>query len=220
MSNSLPLSKSAMVDKKCDSAPVSQMNTEIRPTLEPSLSLSSPRLMRRHHKQDCLLTETLLHNQSKKLPYFKTDDHSSSPDQLELPEYSLRRQRRPSLSLPDLRNVSSCLINSGNSTPTTDGGSGSRASSPTPEIKNKTQNYDDDDDVFSSSYPTAILTGRKHDKITFKTQLSEKQGSLPEINKGIVTLTTPRTIRKGINSLVKQRKYSTSDDQLNKQVVL
>lgn len=209
------LSKSAILEK-CDSAPVIRLASEDRPTLEPSLSLSSPRLMRRHHKQDCLLTETLLLNQSKKLPYFKADNQSTD-EEIEFHNYSLRRQRRPSLSLPDLRNVNGSLVSSGNTTPTTDGGTGSRTSSP---VNERDKQKNDDDDVFSSSYPTTLMSSRRPDKYSCRRQFSEQQITLPEISPGAVTLTTPRTKRKGVSSLVRQRKYSSSDDQINRQVVL
>lgn len=214
--DSPPTMPNSAISDKCDSAPVRrvEIDTDIRPRVEPSLSLSSPRLMRRHHRQDCLLTETLLHNQSKKLPYFKSDDQSET-DQLELPAYSLRRQRRPSISLPDLRNVIGSLVSSGTSSPTTDGGSDSRACSPSPDVQNESET----DDVFSNSYPRAVLTDRRSEKFPYGRQLSEQKLLLPEINKGTTTLMTTKSNRKGVSSLVKQRKYSTSDDQINRTVV-
>ena len=212
-----PISESAIVEK-CDSAPLVRLASEDRAMFETSLSLSSPRLMRRHHKQDCLLTETLLLNQSKKLPYFKNSNQSvDNTNDIDFHEYSLRRQRRPSISLPDLRNMMGSLVSSGNSTPTTDGGSGSPASSPTMD---KGQLLDDDDDVFSSSYPTALLTGRRAERFTCRRQMSDHQITLPEILPGATTLTTPRQTRKGLSSLVRQRKFSSSDDQINRQIVL
>jgi hypothetical protein len=194
---------------KCDSAPVIRSERLCREEVVSSLSLSSPKLARRHHKQDCLLQETLLLNQSRNFPQVKAESKFTdrSEDKLELPEYSFRKQRRPSLSLPDLRNVSGFLVNSGSSTPT-DSGDISKRSTPTKNV----QNDSDDDDVFSQSCPSY----RSKSKPIFKRQTSEKHVVLPDINKGNTTLSSPANMRKAVVSLARNRKYSNSDDQLHR----
>ncbi|XP_045183845.2 uncharacterized protein LOC123542203 [Mercenaria mercenaria] len=201
------------VRDKCESAPVLRGERICRDEVVSSLSLSSPKLARRHHKQDCLLQETLLLNQSRNFPQVKSENKltSKTENKLDLPEYSLRKQRRPSISLPDLRSVSGFLVNSGSSTPTTEGGDISKRSTPTKDDDNVSDD-DDDDDVFSRSCPSSRLKS----KPIFKRQISERQVILPDINKGNTTLSSSANFSKGITSRTRQRKYSNSDDQLNR----
>ncbi|XP_052787115.1 uncharacterized protein LOC128222223 isoform X2 [Mya arenaria] len=201
--------ESAIPDK-CDSAPVTRSERALKANAVTSLSLSSPRLNRRHHKQDCLLTETLLNNQNKKFPGLQ-DTKCNSHDTLEPPEYSLNnRKRRPSLSLPDLRNVTGNLVNSGNSTPET-----GESSSPTND--DQYEDYDTNDDVFSQSYPNAHQKEVRQKVVPpYLRQQSDNQLSLPNINKGLVSLTGSKSKSKGLTPLGRQRKFSNSDDHLQR----
>ncbi|KAL4216518.1 hypothetical protein ACF0H5_024241 [Mactra antiquata] len=189
-----------------------------------SLSLSSPRLVRRHHKQDCLLQETLLLNQSRNFPQMKSlkRDDSHEKHGANFPEYSLRKQRRPSLSLPDLRNVSQFLVNSGSSTPTTEGDESEHKLTRLDDYSDIRGDGDDDDyninddesddDVFSRSYPISEKTSR-----SAESQLSRKSNfTLPEISSGKTNMVSPKVSRKGITSLYRRRKFSNSDDQIHR----
>ena len=208
---------------KCDSAPVTRTERAMVSKGVTSLSLSSPKLSRRHHKHDCLLTETLLSNQNKMFPMVK-NVKSNSSDLIELPEQGMRRQRRPSISLPDLRNVSGCLINSGASTPDTNS---DKSSSPTQtKYKNRSQdddyddddNDDDDDDVFSRSYPTNSTNATQKEVLPYLRQQSHNEISLPRIDTGLLSLTGSTQCKKVSRKLLRQRKYSNSDDQLQRKV--
>lgn len=199
------------VKEKCDSAPVIRGDRTGREEMVSSLSLSSPKLTRRHHRQDCLLQETLLLNQSRNFPQVKQGDKlmNKNGKDLDLPDYSLRKQRRPSISLPDLRSVSGFLVNSGSSTPTTESDDFSKRSTPT---KSADGDVDEYDDVFSHSCPDT----RNRSRPIFKRQSSEKQVTLPDIHKGQANLSSPAHMRTGITSLARSRKCSSSDDQLQR----
>lgn len=198
--------------EKCESAPITRSDRIYDKTA--SLSLSSAKLVRRHHKNDCLLQETLLFNQSRHFPQVGLQTElnfaNESRKEHDLPDYSLRKQRRPSLSLPDLRSVSGFLVKSGSSTPTTEGD----------------DDYDDDrdddvddvddvdnDDVFSHSCPTA--SSKSKSKQSFTQQKSDRQITLPDINKGRAHLMLPANKQKGVTPLTRNRKCSSSDNLLH-----
>ncbi|KAH3746755.1 ankyrin repeat domain-containing protein 34B-like [Dreissena polymorpha] len=191
----------------CDSDPSTCAERPAYPRMMTSLSLTSPKMGRHHHKQDCLLTETLLHNQSKMFPNI-AGMRVSSADAADIAvNYdNLRRGRRPSVSLPDLRNVTGTLVSSGNSSPAISA-TNSEGCSPTPDDP-------DSDDVFSQSYPTSQLLRTNGPKVTYQRQQSAGQLSLPDINRGIVTLVSPKSKNIGLSPLVRQRKISNSDDHL------
>lgn len=193
--------------EKCESAPVTRSDRIYDKTA--SLSLSSAKLIRRHHKNDCLLQETLLFNQSRNFPKVHTEltFTNKSGQELDLPDYSLRKQRRPSLSLPDLRNVSGFLVNSGSSTPTTEGDDDYDDAR-----DDATDDVDDDDDVFSSC-PRA--SSKSKSKPGFIQHNSERQITLPDINKGRTHLLSPANKRKGVTPHMRNRKCSSSDDLLH-----
>lgn len=193
------------IKEKCDSAPVVRGDRTARDEMMTSLSLSSPRLARRHHKQDCLLQETLLLNQSRNFPQLKSENQFENDDnrELDLPEYSLRKQRRPSISLPDLRAVSGFLVNSGSSTPTSGSGDISRENL---SVKSADDDFENDD-VFSCSCPDT----RKKTRPIFKRQTSERQVTFPEIHTGKTNLSSPAHMRR--------EKCSSSDDQLQRSLL-
>ena len=192
---------------KCDSAPVLRSDSDKQ--LTSGLSLSSPRLDRRHHRQDCLLQETSLQNPNLTLPSMcKLGDYETDSDEdIRFPQHSLRNRRRPSISLPDLRNCIGNLVNSGNSTPNT----GSRL-----DIVN-TDCIDTDDDVFTQSLPSSVRSLPTH-------SLCTKQFTLPEIktSRNTVSYASPKISRKGYNALERERKRSISvcEDQLRTAMVL
>lgn len=193
--------------EKCDSAPTTGRERPAYPRMVTSLSLTSPKMSRHHHKQDCLLTETLLHNQSKLFPNIAGTRVSSAESAEHPVNYEhLRGGRNPSVSLPDLRNVTGTLVSSGNSSPAISA-TNSKGCSPT-------QDDPDIDDVFSQSYPTSQLLRTNVPKITYKRQQSDGQLSLPDINRGVVALVSPKNKNRGLNPLVRQRKFSNSDDHL------
>lgn len=203
-----------VIKDKCESAPVIRTPRDV---ITSTLSLSSPKLIRRHHKQDCLLQETLLSNHSRNFPQMssRSAKQNGGDHELELPEYSLRRQRRPSLSLPDLHSAKGFLVNSGSSTPSTENDRNSPSrDKPEDDDKDDSNYVDDDDDVFSRSFPISSEEMGQKQKSYFR-QNSEKHVVLPEVPKGKTCLMSPAVKRKGLLHS-RLRKYSNSDDQLHR----
>lgn len=207
--------------EKCDSAPVLRGNRTSREEITSSLSLSSPKLVRRHHKQDCLLQETLLLNQSRNFPEVRSQISSTvqteTDNTLDLPEHSLRRQRRPSLSLPDLRSARGFLVNSGSSTPTTEGDRGSprRDFNDDEDLNNIAVDSGDDEEVFSKSCPNPFQKNKQGHEM-YRRQNSAKYVTLPEVPKGKTCFMSPSNARRNFKHIDRQRKYSNSDDHLDR----
>lgn len=198
--------------EKCDSAPVRRSNPHIgRDQMASSLPLSSPRLERLCHKQNCLksgLNYPLNPDNKSQFPPVKGKDDDDKTFETECGG-QFRKQRRGSISLPDLRNMSGYLVASGASTPNT--GSGAN----TPDAY---ASCSEDDDVFAQSYPNATKSQHTKPMIKKHNRL-ERQCTLPEINSGLVSLSGSRNSL-GLTPLARQqRKYSTSDDQIHRATV-
>ena len=189
---------------KSGSAPLLRKNISLDQDDEHNLTLTSARMSRQNFKHDSLTNYSCSLESPSTLPYLKINGHNS----VDIPDSHIRRQRRPSISLPDLRIAGSInLVQSGGSTPTSE-----------PDYKIKELGDDEitdtEDDVFSQSFPNRKLHS------SFNTlKPPEKQLTLPEINQSRSCHQSPNITRKNISPLARSRKYSNSDDHINRVAV-
>ena len=141
-------------------------------------------------------------------------EKSNDNDGSSIPENHLRKQRRPSLSLPDLR-ISGFLVQSGGSTPGSEDGD------------NKSDKYCDkksDDDYHSDKQDNCVCNElSKHENYQEVAGLLSNPTNnlpLPEIGKRASHTSSKQLVVDNISPLARSRKFSNSDDQLNRTVVL
>ena len=182
---------------KSDSAPLLRKDIAVPNADDHNLALTSARLSRHHFKRDCLTNYSCSLESPQALPYLTDNENSFN----RIPDNHLRRQRRPSISLPDLR-MAGFLVQSGSSSPSSES-----------ESKDLSccEGTDNDDDVFAQRYPNRRvfnnINSPKH---------PEKQLTLPEINQSRSCQQSPSLAKKNISPLARSRKYSNSDDHLNR----
>ena len=213
------LIKPRETQEKCDSAPVTRTNpnTFDKTQIVTSLQLSSPKLQRRFHKENSLLEECFKRNNINILPPMNRTGGDSSNTHIDkdfdLPEYSIRRQRRPSISLPDLRNVTGCLVNSGSSTPCSDTREDTDCHI-SDEYRTLEDDINDNEDVFAHTFPAQK---RRLHKTSLKQSLTESKVTLPDIHK---TISQHDVTKKVFQPLSRSRKFSNSDDQLQRTLLV
>ena len=193
---------------KSDSAPLIRKSISLENEERPSLTLTSAKLSRHHYKRDSLYHQSTTLQSPRVLP----DIESTDANWDKIPENHIRKQRRPSISLPDLR-LAGSLVQSGGSSPDSEENGHIRETSFQKETENEVE---DDDSVFSSSYPTAKL----FNSVRCSKQ-SDRQLTLPEIGQHRSSkLSQNFNKNKNISPLARTRKFSNSDDHLNRTALL
>ena len=187
---------------KCDSAPVVRSDVTVDNGEAHPLALTSARLERHHYKRDSLHHQPSSLQSDDVLPDLDIDIGNRDF----IPDNHLRKQRRPSISLPDLR-MAGFLVQSGGSTPTSEDDSGSDSE----YLKDSSPELDQEDNVFTQSYQsTKVARGVK------TTKQSDRQFTLPEIGNHSSRVASQFSTTNHISPLARSRKYSNSDDQLQR----
>ncbi|KAK3599803.1 hypothetical protein CHS0354_037289 [Potamilus streckersoni] len=172
------------------------------------LILTSANLERSKHKDECARDSSMCSGNII-LPSLVTGECEN----VDFPKKFEKKKRRGSISLPDLRNMKRCLVNSeGNSPNYSKGNVDKRAR----DIDSISQDSDDDDDnVFTQSFPSARskkLEGRLGKKLnSLRRCETEKQLRLPEI--------APHIDTRSKTNLSRVRKRSSSEDQLQRVLI-
>ncbi|KAL3884410.1 hypothetical protein ACJMK2_024549 [Sinanodonta woodiana] len=134
-------------------------------------------------------------------------------ENVEFPKKFEKKKRRGSISLPDLRNMKGCLVNSGGNSPDY---CNVNVDKRTRDVDGTSHDSaDEDDNVFTQSFPSARntkLKGRLGKKLnTLRRCETEKQLRLPEI--------APQIDTRSKTTLSRVRQLSTSDDQLQRVLI-
>ena len=187
---------------KCDSAPIMRSDVSVENEEGHPLALTSARLERRHYKRDCLRHQPSSLQSDDALP-----DLDFGKDRDSVPDNLLRKHRRPSISLPDLR-LEGFLVQSGGSTPTSEDDS---IYSDSERLKNSSPEQEQDDNVFAQDNQNTRVTRRIK-----TTKQSDKQFTLPEIGNNSSRVSSKYSTTNHISPLARSRKYSNSDDQLQR----
>ena len=182
---------------KCDSAPVVRSDISVENDDGHALALTSARLERHHYKRDSLRHQPSSLQSNHVLP-----DLDPSKDRDTFPDNRLRKQRRPSISLPDLR-IAGFLVQSGGSTPTSE----EDFISDSERLKDSSPEDEQEDNAFIQSYPRRGIKTTKQ---------SDRQFTLPEIGNHSSRVSSKVHTTNHISPLARSRKYSNSDDQLQR----